>query len=565
LAVFETLSMLHLTRLTPGKHFIDGFQLREWIIGLVIIAAIWIFAHAMVFLTSLLVKKSGNGIVAIIIMPLAIILLLPGTMAITMFFVKVNAVLTWYIAFTRLTLIILYCLFIGFGVYLWVRRIALGKRILKPLIVALTLTLTVPWILYVSAYLYFSLSFNSAIREAHAAGLETDVNKVILPPVPTEQNAAPGILKFHNEYKPVYKLYSAKNQEDGNVLGPLPSQCKSGLSWANTNFSFSGVIHENIPQESILKVADFIMKDPRMNQCYSILSKALEKPYCRLRKNYTTMECYDLEFNVIRAASFLSDRAYALRVYGQDDDFFACLAGIDKLGEALTEQPYEMLKREGLWLKAKEYKTAIAAGPDTPEAVKSYNQMIRDIDSINPTMPDEIFRIYSYVKGEDRFFSPLSFASYDFSLERNLLFLPRKLQSAITWLRWKILADKLLKKALTSASIKEMEATLDSFRKSVGEKPGFFITNVYSYFGFRAEFETYKICLALKVYNINHGRFPDSLQQLVPEILPRIPINPQTGKEYIYQAEADGFLLSPHPNNRGIKYKTWKIEAEKAK
>ena len=88
----------------------------------------------------------------------------------------------------------------------------------------------------------------------------------------------------------------------------------------------------------------------------------------------------------------------------------------------------------------------------------------------------------------------------------------------------------------------------------------------------RAVFEPYKLCLALKIYHIKYGMFPDSLQQLVPEILPEIPIDPETGNEYKYQAEADGFLLSSWRKFRrsgssstDIKYQTWKIAPEKAK
>ena len=572
LAVFETLSMLHLTRLTPGKHFIDGFQLREWIIGLVIIAAIWIFAHAMVFLTSLLVKKSGNGIVAIIIMPLAIILLLPGTMAITMFFFKFYDDWSWGIVFLLLTFIILYCFCIGFGVYLWARWIACGKRVLKPLIAALAIMLTAPWVLFGIAYLYTNLSFNSAVREARAAGLEMDFNKLAPPPVPDDQNAVPGVMKFLNEYKPIHKLNFGKTPDpERKAPAPLPSQCPYGLSWADTDFSFYKEARDNIPQKNILELTDFIINAPRMNQCYSILLESLKKKYCRFSRNYTARECYDLDFSIGQAASFLSDMAYAFRVSGRNDDFFACLADIDKIAVALTGQPFVTLKGRGLSLKTIEYRTAIAAGPDTVEAVKSYNTMLRDIDSINPTMPDETFRIYSYLKGADSFtpidYFIMMYRENSFFREFKLPYIPRKLQSAAAWVRWKIQEDKLLKQAISSASIKEVAPEV--YKKlSAGLPDKLPPLMIWNYFRCRAEFETYKLCLALKVYNINHCRFPESLQQLVPEILPKIPINPETGIDYTYQVEADGFYLSSYPVDKiinGIKYKTWKLETEKAK
>ena len=153
----------------------------------------------------------------------------------------------------------------------------------------------------------------------------------------------------------------------------------------------------------------------------------------------------------------------------------------------------------------------------------------------------------------------------DFVRECRPLYLPRQFQIAAAWVCWKTQEDKLLKQAFTCTSRKVIEPALESLREGGIRIPGFSTSSIYSYFMYRAKFESYKLCLALKVYNIKYGRFPESLQQLVPELLPKIPINPETGKDYIYQAEADGFYLSGHPNYGGVKYKTWKIETEKAK
>ncbi|MFA7231623.1 MAG: hypothetical protein WC071_10170, partial [Victivallaceae bacterium] len=80
-----------------------------------------------------------------------------------------------------------------------------------------------------------------------------------------------------------------------------------------------------------------------------------------------------------------------------------------------------------------------------------------------------------------------------------------------------------------------------------------------------AQFESCKLCLALKIYHIKYGKFPDSLQQLVPEILPDIPVDPETGKDYKYQSEINGFQLSGDKKYNAIKYKTWNITTEKTK
>jgi hypothetical protein len=271
-----------------------------------------------------------------------------------------------------------------------------------------------------------------------------------------------------------------------------------------------------------------------------------------------------------QAVKFLTDRAYAFRASGQDDDFFACFNSIDRISAALTEQPFARLKECGLRLKAMEYQTAIAAGPDTAEAVKFYHQMIRNIDSVNYVIPNETFRIYSYLEDRDGILfggipGPKIFEKC------KLFYLPRLFQSAAAWVRRKIEEEKLLKNTLIQPDIK-------SWQKATNQIPGIFkaipYLNIWYHFNFRSRFESYKLCLALKIYHIKYGKFPDSLRQLVPEILPKVPINTQTGKDYIYQVDADGYILLDYPpgKNRpnqsyiiGTKYQTWDIKPEKAK
>lgn len=557
LVLFESLLMSRMTRLSSGKSFTYGFQFEDWIIFIGIIASIWILAHAIVFFTSLLCKKSGNSITGIIIMPLLYVVIFPGTMAITTLFINDDNI--WIISSILLTFILLYCSCMGFGWYLWTRRITCGKKIVKPVIVALSIILIMPWLLYGMVYVYFNHSFNSAIYEANAAGIETDIKKFVLPTIAPEQNAAAGISKFSNEYRQVQKIPEIN----------FPSLS----SWTGTKFNFKGMpphISPEPPQETIFKTAEFILNDHGMNQCYSTLSEALKKPRCR-----------NIDFNgAYTAVNFSSNRAYALRIFGRDDDFFSCLASIDKIAGAFAEQPFMPLKACELRLKIIQYQTAITAGPDTADAINFYRKMIREIDSINPKLPDEIFRVYDYLENISKFVIQSQTSRQDIltmkyiTMECIKLFTPRKIQGAAAWVRLKIQRDKLLEKASACASIRIMESDVNSSQRVWFKIPGIFKAiaddNIMYYFRFRERFESYKLCLALKIYHVKYGKFPDSLQQLIPEILPKIPVNPLTGEDYIYIPEADGFRLSSNSTNSSypisnIKYQTWKINEERAK
>jgi len=53
-----------------------------------------------------------------------------------------------------------------------------------------------------------------------------------------------------------------------------------------------------------------------------------------------------------------------------------------------------------------------------------------------------------------------------------------------------------------------------------------------------------KIGLALKIYKCEHGKYPASLQELVPAILPEIPADPLDGKAFGYSVKNDNFTLT---------------------
>jgi ABC-type transport system involved in multi-copper enzyme maturation permease subunit len=566
LVIIEVILMSPLICLTPSRQM----QLIDWLIGLAVCATAWLAVHAMIFLTSLLGKKSGNGIVSIIIFPLPVLMLLPGTMAATMFFIPDERY--WLRISLWLSMFCIYVFCVLFGWYLWKFRLSRGKKILKPVFTVLAIMLIAPWIFHGMAYFIANMSFNAAIREANAAGIETDIKKLMPQPVSDEQNAAPGILKFYKEYSPVAIATALpKSGNNKKVPNTLPSNCYHTNSlWNGTDFFYSRKTPRKIlPRKEILETSDFILNDSLMNQCYITLSKAIEKPYCQFKIEYADENYSPIYFRTNRACGFLVDRAYALRVSGRDNDFFACLAGIDKIANALIAQPFGKLQDYGLMLKTREYQTAIAAGPDTVEAIKFYDRMIRDIDSISPVMDDKIFQIYNYLEAHDGFFANGTAISEKRFLREcsKLCYGPRLLQGAAAWIRWKIDEDKLLKQAPANASLKTIESEVNSWRKKALKNPTLFSfsTNIWHYFGSRTQFEAYKLSLALKIYHIKYGQFPDSLQKLVSEILPKIPVNPMTGKDYIYQPEPDGFHLSGYRSYGDIKYQTWKIAPEKAK
>jgi hypothetical protein len=49
--------------------------------------------------------------------------------------------------------------------------------------------------------------------------------------------------------------------------------------------------------------------------------------------------------------------------------------------------------------------------------------------------------------------------------------------------------------------------------------------------------------LACRVFKARTGRYPDSLAELVPDLLPAVPIDPFTGDPLVYRREGEGFVV----------------------
>lgn len=60
---------------------------------------------------------------------------------------------------------------------------------------------------------------------------------------------------------------------------------------------------------------------------------------------------------------------------------------------------------------------------------------------------------------------------------------------------------------------------------------------------FEATRDLAKIATALKMYRLAHGRYPEILAELKPDFIPELPLDPFTGKDFIYQKKDKGFIV----------------------
>jgi len=58
-----------------------------------------------------------------------------------------------------------------------------------------------------------------------------------------------------------------------------------------------------------------------------------------------------------------------------------------------------------------------------------------------------------------------------------------------------------------------------------------------------AKFEIAEIAIALRIYRDKTGTYPALLKELVPNIVQKLPVDPYTGKDFVYHLEGKGFLV----------------------
>jgi hypothetical protein len=69
----------------------------------------------------------------------------------------------------------------------------------------------------------------------------------------------------------------------------------------------------------------------------------------------------------------------------------------------------------------------------------------------------------------------------------------------------------------------------------------------------RCSLETCRLTLALRVYRDRRGAWPERLEDLVPELLPALPVEPCSGQPFRYRKKGDTWLIRAGVNHHAIR------------
>ena len=92
----------------------------------------------------------------------------------------------------------------------------------------------------------------------------------------------------------------------------------------------------------------------------------------------------------------------------------------------------------------------------------------------------------------------------------------------------------------------------DGYRRDASSKDpvrSYLASTLLPYFFQREKRELCRIGIALKLYWSEHGTPPEKLEELVPAVLPSIPVSPMSGEPFEYRREKGGFLLNAGTND----------------
>lgn len=423
----------------------------------------------------------------------------------------------------------------------------------------------------------FASSLDDELQKLKQAGIPTTLEELNLPDIPDSENGA-------LVYRKAFKLIDNLIQQYREEFEYMPYNGIVAGGWEKT------------PEEWKKKITDLILNNPEFATVYQLLEKASDMK-CRFyaeKGNKNEFGRLDLYAQLRLVARMLAEKAKIEAEYGNfNKSLSATLAGL-KTAKSLSNEPsivaqlvrmamssialgelqkninkkeaepglYLLLIKEveaerrqnishfGLRSEYLEFwgpissnfrKIAGRSFEFTEEDKKELEEKWGNI--LNPSDPS-VNKIIEREKKWREFYKETYLKSGcknvdDFLKKQELFFL----QTLI-----KVLP--LLQKPYweTKEELKNIEVEIE---KAPKEKTLLtyiipFASLVRTYLQ-EARIDAYlgaaELGLANRIYRAKHGKFVDSLSQLTPEILPSLPLDPFTGKDYIYRKKDKGFII----------------------
>lgn len=423
-----------------------------------------------------------------------------------------------------------------------------GLVILAGIVVHTAFNLSSSWVL------------KQAVRRAQNAGIRLKMEEVIPPEIPDERNAAV-------VYARIFELYDKLYEEHKELFQDIRDYFLSSSSFL-----------EKMTSEQKALARKLLLKHPEFINLFSMVEKATGMPECRFPLNYEdgpgTLVPHLSKFRGLA-------QLFALRtcLIAQQGDYDAALQSFETslaMGDALKSEPFviSQLVRFSVDRIAISALEAIFSEGKEKINFKDYNELISYIDKKEKTLinswASEIAFMGGYAYGDifhgryrrrENFIPFINDVSGSVGIRMfwkaypGYFFLPIFKRDAAFYLDCKTKVMQLFDKPfhIVQKQLREFDEEIERQRKYiVGGYIHGPISNIHQRQSeYMARMNTLKIVCALQIYKERTGRYPETLEQLVPDIQKELPPDPFTGKDYKYRQEDGGFVVySAGPNQK---------------
>jgi len=424
--------------------------------------------------------------------------------------------------------------------------------------------------------LVYASPLEKQLQKLRQAGIPTTIEELNFPEIPDEKNGA-------LVYREVFNLLDSlreKYKEEWAWIDGFDIQQRIVLRW------------DKIPKEKKKKVTDLILHNPEFAKFYQLLKKA-----SRMKCGFISREGYQKQGT--RHLSWLRACARAIKKkmqieaeYGEIDKVLSTFLIGFKIGKSLSNEfflPSHWTRKAIEELALNTLEEVIDKGNGN---IELYQSLINEMEK---ERKDNL--TYTGMKGNIIIFRLYLFSQYRKAGKKTFEFTEedkKKIEKMAKYLfrseedRKKILEERIRnqKKALNEAYLKsgcknpetffdeqelfylktmsktipltkgpywEVKDNLEKIYKEIKEtsekailtqwhgglsKKGYLIE-----VKFDALLGAAEIGIANRIYRQKHGKYVDSLEQLTPETLSSLPLDPFTGKNYIYKRKDKGFIV----------------------
>jgi len=241
------------------------------------------------------------------------------------------------------------------------------------------------------------------------------------------------------------------------------------------------------------------------------------------------------------ARNYLVCRGWAAAYNRQEKELFHTIEELQQLGDLVLA----VSRMEKLDCVERACSLALYCGPDSATAAAFYRTLIVRLDQLDywSDYRDGSFGQFMEVKSFKSFLEPYLLLRKTVQIRHQI----ERRQLAASSRYYRGIADEAQKL--------EVRYSINNpkMKYIAGDDP------IYSYYLVKTQFDVYRLALALRVYYIEHGEFPNVLAALSPKLLPVIPEVAINGRKYNYRLQKRGFVLSCDIEPNSLKTRCFQV------